>query len=82
MKSKKICPKAICYQPQGMIQYCMIFEGFLYCLGSTVAQAISDCFAPIFVHIRTTENIAITHVIAVNPTAVMSLDAYRVNIIS
>lgn len=58
-----------------MIQYCMIFEGFLNFLGSTVAQAILDFFAPIFVHIRTTENIAITHVIALNPVAVMSMDA-------
>lgn len=60
----------------------MIFEEFLYCLGITVAQAILDFFAPIFVHIRTTVDIAITHVIAVNPIAVMSLDAYPVNIIS
>lgn len=75
---------AICYQPKGMIQYCMIFEGFLYCLGSTVAQAILDFFAVIFVHIRTTEDTAMTHAIAVNPIAVMSLDAYMypVNIIS
>lgn len=58
-----------------MIQYCMIFEGFLNFLGSTVAQAILDFFAPIFVHIRTMENIAITHVIALNPVAVMSMDA-------
>lgn len=58
-----------------MIQYCMIFEGFLNFLGSTVAQAILDFFALIFVHIRTTENIAITHVIALNPVAVMSMDA-------
>lgn len=65
-----------------MIQYCMIFEGFLYCLGSTVTQAILEFFAAIFVHIRTTENFAITHVLAVNPIAVMSLDAYPVNIIS
>lgn len=60
----------------------MIFEGFLYCLGNTVTQAILDFFAPIFVHIRTTENIAITDVIAVNPVADMSVDAYPVNIIS
>lgn len=65
-----------------MIQYCMIFEEFLYCLGITVAQAILDFFAVIFVHIRTTENTAITHAIAENPIAVMSLDAYPVNIIN
>lgn len=60
----------------------MIFKEFLYCLGITVAQAILDFFAVIFVHIRTTENIAITDVTAVNPVAVMSMDAYPVNIIS
>lgn len=65
-----------------MIQYCMIFEGYLYCLEGTVAQAILEFFAAIFVHIRTTENTAITHAIAVNTIAVMSLDAYPVNIIS
>lgn len=55
----------------------------MYLLESTVAQAILDFFVLIFVHIRTTENIAITRVIAVHNTAVMSMDAYAnlVNII-
>lgn len=55
----------------------------MYLLESTVDQAILDYFVLIFVHIRTTENIAITRVIAIHNIAVMSMDAYAnlVNII-
>lgn len=65
-----------------MIKNCMIFEGFLYCLGSIVAQAILDYFVAIFVHLRTTENTVVKGVNAVKNIAIMSMDAYRVNVIS
>lgn len=63
-----------------MIQY--DFQRILYCLGGTVNQAILDFFVPTIVHILTTEKTAITRVIAVNNVAVMSMDAYSVNVSS